>query len=77
MPARDLLDIDSYHYSIEGNKATSLIAQLGCPFKCAFCGGRYSPFLRRIRNRGVESIISEVEHLYLTYGYTGFMFYDD
>ena len=77
MPARDLLDLDSYHYSIEGNKAISLIAQLGCPFKCTFCGGRNSPFLRRIRNRGVESIISEVEHLYLTYGYTGFMFYDD
>jgi len=77
LPARDLLDIDSYHYSIEGHKAVSLIAQLGCPFKCTFCGGRSSPFLRRIRNRGVESIVEEVEHLYVTYGFTGFMFYDD
>lgn len=29
-PARHLVDVDSYHYSIEGHKALSLIAQLGC-----------------------------------------------
>jgi anaerobic magnesium-protoporphyrin IX monomethyl ester cyclase len=77
MPARDLVDIDSYHYSIEGHKAVSLIAQLGCPFHCTFCGGRLSPFLRRIRTRDVESILHEVEFLYREYGFTGFMFYDD
>jgi anaerobic magnesium-protoporphyrin IX monomethyl ester cyclase len=77
LPARDLVDIDTYHYSIDGNKAVSLIAQLGCPFKCTFCGGRASPFLRKIRTRGVESILEEVSFLYETYGFTGFMFYDD
>src|SRR5256712_1614047 len=46
-PARHLVDVDSYHYTIDGVRALSMIAQLGCPFGCGFCGGRMSPFLRR------------------------------
>ena len=76
-PARHLVDVNSYHYEIEGKKSISLIAQLGCPFKCAFCSGRNSPFLRKIRTRSIESIVTEIDHLYKTYGMTGFMFYDD
>lgn len=77
LPARHLVDVESYKYTIEGKKSTSLIAQLGCPFKCSFCSGRNSPFLRKIRQRSSDSIIEEMKHLYHTYGYTGFMFYDD
>ena len=77
MPARHLVDLNSYRYSIEGHRATSLIAQLGCPFGCGFCGGRNSKSLRQIRNRDTASILSEVEHLHVEHGYTGFMFYDD
>lgn len=77
MPARHLVDLKSYRYSIEGHRATSLIAQLGCPFGCGFCGGRNSKSLRQIRNRSAESILTEVEHLYREHGFTGFMFYDD
>ena len=77
MPARHLVDVSSYHYEIEGHKSISLIAQLGCPFKCTFCSGRTSPFLRKIRTRSIDSIIVEMEHLYNEYGMTGFMFYDD
>lgn len=76
-PARHLIDLHSYRYRIEGKEATSLIAQLGCPFNCGFCGGRNSKSLRLIRNRSTASVLAEVEHLYRTYGYTGFMFYDD
>ena len=64
LPARHLVDLQSYRYSIEGHRATSLIAQLGCPFGCGFCGGRNSKSLRLIRNRSVESILAEVEHLH-------------
>lgn len=67
----------SYHYKIEGHEATSLIAQLGCPFNCGFCGGRNSNSLRVIRTRSVSSIVTELEQLHREYGYTGFMFYDD
>lgn len=76
-PARHLVNLDSYHYEIDGERATSLIAQLGCPFECGFCGGRSSAFLRKIRTRSSESVIAELRFLYQTYGYKGFMFHDD
>jgi radical SAM superfamily enzyme YgiQ (UPF0313 family) len=76
-PARHLIDVDSYRYTIDGHRALSLIAQLGCPFECGFCGGRSSPMLRRVRTRSSENIISEMTEMYQRYGVTGFMFYDD
>jgi anaerobic magnesium-protoporphyrin IX monomethyl ester cyclase len=76
-PARHLIDFESYHYEIEGHKSTSLVAQLGCPFACNFCGGRASNMLRRIRTRSTANVVAEIEHLHRTYGFTGFMFYDD
>lgn len=76
-PARHLVDVPSYHYSIDGHRALSVIAQLGCPFECGFCGGRASPMLRRVRTRTSENIVEELVHLHQSYGVTGFMFYDD
>jgi len=76
-PARHLVDLSTYKYTIENFNSTSLIAQLGCPFRCAFCSGRNSPFLRSIRQRSSDSILQEIDHLYKVYGYQGFMFYDD
>lgn len=76
-PARHLVDVSSYCYSIEGVPALSMIAQLGCPFACGFCGGRESAMLRRIRMRTSENIVAEMEHLYRDYGYQAFMLYDD
>ena len=76
-PARHLVDVNSYKYHIEDKRAISLIAQLGCPFKCSFCSGRNSPFLRKIRLRNSDSVISELRHLNQEHGFTGFMFYDD
>ncbi len=77
LPARDLIDIMGYHYQIDGLPTMSLIAQLGCPFKCTFCGGRRSPFLRKVRTRSTESVVAEMEHLYTTYRCRAFMFLDD
>jgi anaerobic magnesium-protoporphyrin IX monomethyl ester cyclase len=77
LPARHLIDVNSYHYLIDGIPAVSLIAQLGCPFNCGFCGGRESAMLRRIRMRSSESIVAEIVHLHEHYGFNGFMFYDD
>jgi len=76
-PARELIDLESYHYTIDGKKATSIIAQLGCPFNCGFCGGRLSNSLRRIRTRSENNILHEIEFLHKEYGLEGFMFYDD
>lgn len=76
-PARHLIDVASYHYDVEGERALSLIAQLGCPFGCNFCGGRNSPAFRRVRMRSSQSVVQEMEHLYTTYSVRGFMLYDD
>jgi anaerobic magnesium-protoporphyrin IX monomethyl ester cyclase len=76
-PARHLVDVESYRYGIDGVRALSLIAQLGCPFGCGFCGGRMSPFLRRIRMRTAENIVEEILQMHQTYGVRGFMLYDD
>lgn len=76
-PARHLVDMESYHYTIDGARATSLICQLGCPFGCGFCGGRESAMLRRVRTRSSQSVVDEIAHIHDTYGHTGFMLYDD
>lgn len=76
-PARHLVDVDSYHYTIDGVSALSLIAQLGCPFQCGFCGGRNSPMLRRVRTRSTQNVVDEIVHMYKCYGVRGFMLYDD
>jgi len=72
-PARHLLDVKSYHYSIDGVPAMSMIAQLGCPFECGFCGGRESASLRRVRMRSPGNIVSEMVAMHRTYGVNGFM----
>src|SRR5437899_7558214 len=59
-PARHLVDVGSYHYTIDGLRALSRIAELGCPFGCGICGGRMSPFLRRARMRTSEKIVQEI-----------------
>jgi radical SAM superfamily enzyme YgiQ (UPF0313 family) len=76
-PARHLMDVDSYRYTIDGQRALSLIAQLGCPFGCGFCGGRLSPFLRRVRTRPAAAVVEEILQLREQYGVRGFMLYDD
>jgi radical SAM superfamily enzyme YgiQ (UPF0313 family) len=76
-PARHLVDMDSYHYSIDGAKATSMIAQLGCPFHCKFCGGRNSPMLRQIRTRPADSVVEEMMYLHSQYGMKGVMHFQD
>lgn len=76
-PALHLIDVASYHYTIDGIRALSIIAQLGCPFNCGFCGGRNAPFLRMVRLRPTENVIAEMRHIYETYGIHGIMFYDD
>jgi radical SAM superfamily enzyme YgiQ (UPF0313 family) len=76
-PDRDLVDVNSYKYFIDGERALSIVTQLGCPFGCGFCGGRNSPSFRRKRSRSIPSVVAEMESLYLKYGIKGFMFYDD
>lgn len=76
-PARHLIDLDSYHYYINNERATSLIMQLGCPFSCGFCSGRLSPTFRRVRTRTMDNVLSEIKNIYEQYNLRGIQFYDD
>ncbi len=76
-PSRHLIDLNSYNFSIDGVRASSIIAQLGCPFDCGFCAGRNSPSLRNIRTRSSQHVVEEMIHMFKQYGICGFMFYDD
>ena len=72
LPARHLIDMDSYHYKINGRKATNVIGQLGCPYSCAFCCQVYP-----LTQRNIKDVVSELDMLNKKYGYSAFMFYDD
>jgi radical SAM superfamily enzyme YgiQ (UPF0313 family) len=82
-PARDLIDLDSYKYEIDGHPAFSLIAQLGCPFQCRFCGGRDSHVFRVTRSRSTASVIAEIRNVVVGQRdgkgapLSAVMFYDD
>lgn len=76
-PARHLVEMESYHYTIDDRRVTSMINQLGCPFGCNFCTGRDSAMLRRVRLRPTETVLAEMEHIFRTYGIHGFMMFDD
>ena len=76
-PARHLVDVDTYHYAIDGERALSIIGQLGCPFGCKFCAGRDTAFLRKVRLRSAHDVAAEISYLYEIYGVCGFMFLDD
>ncbi len=81
-PARDLIDMGSYHYDIDGHRTFSTIIQLGCPFECGFCCGRDSHFLRTVRPRSPKNAVEEIEQFILKskeegIDYSGVMFYDD
>lgn len=76
-PARDLIDMYSYKYRLAGRLGTSMLWSMGCPYGCLWCCGRLTPFLRRQRQRSVDDVVSEAEHLVKTYGVGAVTAYDD
>ena len=75
LPARHL--VDSLHYGNNGKNTlhTNLFSSRGCPAKCTFCSGHL--FGKKYRFRTAQSILDEIEHIYLTYGTCRFHFVDD
>lgn len=79
LPARDLIDFDSYHYTLPGTdqRATNVMWSQGCPYRCSFCSGRELLFYRKYRTRSPQHILAELDELRDTYGITAFQAYDD
>lgn len=75
-PARDLIDLADYRYTLEGRRYTSIVTQAGCPFACSFCA--HWDGYRRLVLRSPEHVAGELEHLKRCYPWLGgVMFYDD
>lgn len=75
LPARDLVDLRSYHYSVLGERTTSLVSTTGCSFACSYCShwGGY----RKMEMKSPERVREEIRSIKDTYGWRGIMFYDD
>lgn len=73
MPARELLDVDSYFR--EGG-SLNIQTKRGCSFTCSFCS---YPVLegKRIRKRSPKKVVDELEHCYKEYGVDYFFFVDN
>jgi radical SAM superfamily enzyme YgiQ (UPF0313 family) len=75
----EIIDISKYAATIPASSTRKIIyveAGRGCPFYCSFCAT--APFWnRKYRVKKAELIIDEIEFLYKTYGYNGFVLIHD
>lgn len=77
-PARHLLKMDKYVWSVPGKKMqpmASMITQRGCPYQCIFCG--VHTMFKSVRFRSVKNIVDEVEYIVKTLGIDYINFLDD
>ena len=74
MPARDLIDLSSYHRKVGEDLATSMITSRGCPFDCSFCGSK--TMFGKVKFHSQERVITELKSL-VDMGYRNILFYDD
>ena len=72
-PDRSLIDIKSYHYTVDGRPATSVMTTRGCPYRCGFC----CKINKRVKVYPAEFVLDELRLLKSLYGYKAFMFFDD
>jgi radical SAM superfamily enzyme YgiQ (UPF0313 family) len=75
LPARHLIDIQSFAYDIGGGCGTTLITSRGCPFTCSFCSKEV--WQRGTRFHSTDYVISELEHIINNYDFKHFLFLDD
>lgn len=74
-PDYELVDIKSYHRTIDNSQSVSILTSRGCPFRCAFCG---LPKQKRVvRYRSPEAVYEEIRYLKEHYGFEAFNFQDD
>jgi anaerobic magnesium-protoporphyrin IX monomethyl ester cyclase len=74
-PDRDIIDIKSYKYYLDGELTTTIISSRGCPFGCNFCAN--NAWGKTLRMRSPRNVFEEVGMLKSKYGYNAFMFFDD
>jgi len=75
LPARDLIDLKTYHYLVGGERATSIVSATGCPFACTYCS--HWEGYRKLEAKSSEKVREEIRSIRAAYGWRAFMFYDD
>jgi anaerobic magnesium-protoporphyrin IX monomethyl ester cyclase len=75
LPARDLIDMRSYHYLVGGERATSIVSATGCPYACTYCS--HWEGYRKLEAKSTEKVREEIRGIRSEYGWRAFMFYDD
>ena len=81
-PSRHLLNFEQYLVPpgiIRGHwteRSTTVMTSRGCPFSCIWCGSQCT-FGRKVRNRSVENVVAEIEHLVSEYAIDTVWFVDD
>jgi anaerobic magnesium-protoporphyrin IX monomethyl ester cyclase len=75
-PARHLVDLQRYSGSVHGVAVTPLVSSRGCPGACTFCSSSRF-FGRGWRYRSAESVLAEIDEIYLRYGFRAISFLDD
>ena len=74
-PDRDIIDINSYRYYLDGQLTTTMLSSRGCPFGCYFCAN--NAWGKTLRMRSPRNVVDEVTMLKEKYGYRSIMFFDD
>lgn len=80
-PARHLLPYEQYNSYMDiprkGKiKGANLITSRGCPFNCNFCATPIN-WGRKVRMRGPENVVAEIEYVMNKYGVNYIWFFDD
>lgn len=75
LPARDLIDLHSYRYLIEGERATSIVSATGCPFACTYCS-HWNGY-RKLEAKSSNKVREELRLIKKNYDIRAIMFYDD
>lgn len=79
LPARDLVDLPSYVYTLKTDsgteRCTSLVSATGCPFACTYCS--HWEGYRKLEGKSSARVREEIRGVKDAYGYRAFMFYDD
>ena len=76
-PAYDLIDPNSYHRRICGQRTLPVLTTRGCPYDCAFCGLHTMHKLTGVRYGGVSSVAWNIERLCREYGLRAINIQDD
>jgi len=66
-PARDLIDLDSYRFTVVGERATAVMTSFGCPMGCTFCCGRDLFVYRKLRAFSPAKVLQEWDTIRETY----------